>query len=90
MGDRWATIDTGQKQGAVMPPFVWELSPHLTRVARAEVYLHTKWHLDPSSRLATIHGTKMGTAVPPFLGEMGSHLTQCRLGRGLPPYQMTF
>ena len=26
----------------------------LTQVAWAEVYLHTKWHLDPSSRLPTI------------------------------------
>jgi len=24
-------------------------------VAWAEVYLHTKWHLDPSNRLVTIH-----------------------------------
>jgi len=24
-------------------------------VAWAEVYLRTKWHLDPSDRLATIH-----------------------------------
>jgi len=66
MGDRWVTIDTGQKQGAAMPPFRWELSPHLTRVARAEVYLHTKWHLDPSSRLATIYGPKMGDCCAPI------------------------
>jgi len=37
-------------------------------VARAEAYLHTKWHLDPSSRLATIDmGLKFGGSVP-FLG----------------------
>jgi len=24
----------------------------------------------------------------PLLGELGPHLTQCRLGRGLPPYQV--
>jgi len=40
-------------------------------------------------RLATIDmGQKVGAAVPPFRGgELGPHLTQCRLGRGLPPYQ---
>jgi len=27
--------------------------------------------------------------VPPFWGrELGPHLTECRLGRGLPPYQV--
>jgi len=33
-----------------------ELGPHLTMPpgARAETYLRTKWHLDPSSRLTTI------------------------------------
>jgi len=43
-------------------------------------------------RLATIDmGRKLGgAALPPFLGkeELGPHLTQCRLGRGLPPYQV--
>jgi len=36
-------------------------------VAWAEAYLHTKWHLDPSSRLAT---TDMGQKleVCPLLG----------------------
>jgi len=36
-------------------------------------------------------GPKLGGgALPPFFGEgeQGPHLTQCRLGRGLPPYQM--
>jgi len=31
-------------------------------VAQAEVYLRTKWHLDPSSRLATTDmGRKLGS-----------------------------
>jgi len=29
-----------------------------------------------------------GAAVPLSVGELGRHLTQCRLGRGLPPYQV--
>jgi len=32
-----------------------ELGPVTHIVAWAEAYLRTKWHLDPSSRLATIH-----------------------------------
>ena len=54
-------------------------------------YLRTKWHLDLSSRLATIHEPKVGAAIPLF-GERGwvptPHLTQCRFGRGLPPDQV--
>ena len=40
-----------------MPPFVEEGSWVSIKynVAWAEAYLHTKWHLDPSNRLATIH-----------------------------------
>jgi len=48
-------------------------------VAWIEAYLRTKWHLDPSRRLATISiRRKMGRAVPPFVGEeeLGPHLTQ--------------
>ena len=32
-----------------------ELGPQLTHVARAEAYLHAKFHLDSSNRLATVH-----------------------------------
>jgi len=38
-------------------------------VARADAYLRAKWHLDPSSRLATIHGPKSGGCCAPFVGE---------------------
>jgi len=56
----------------------------------AEVYLHTKWHLDPSSRLATIYGPKIrGCCATLFWEEeLGPDLKQSRLGRGLPPYQV--
>ena len=40
-----------------------------------------------SSHLATTHGSK-NEQSPLLLGEMGPHLTQCRLGWGLPPYQV--
>jgi len=39
---------------------------HLTQRPWAEAYLHAKYHLDPSSRLAIINmGRKCG-ALPPF------------------------
>jgi len=31
-----------------------ELGPHQNNVAGAEAYLHAKFHLDPSNRVATI------------------------------------
>jgi len=53
----------------------------------AEAYLRTKWHLDPSSRLAAIDmSRKVGGCYVLCLGELS--LTQCRLGQGLPPYQV--
>jgi len=61
-----------QKVGGCCTPFFGgELGPHLTQinnVAWAKAYLRTKWHLDPSSRLATTDkGRKLG--VVPLLGE---------------------
>jgi len=89
MGDRSATIDMGRKEGLLCPfRGAGKLGPHLTQSSWAEVYLRTKWHLDPSSHLArTNMGRKLG-AVP--LWGLDTHLTQYRLGRGLPPYQVVF
>jgi len=57
-------------------------------MALAEVYFRTRWHLDPSSRLATIDMGRKLRGAPHFgEGELGSHLTLSRLGRGLPPYK---
>ena len=39
-----------------------KLGPHLTQSRLAEAYLHTKWHLNPSSHLAT---TDMGRKLEP-------------------------
>ena len=39
--------------------------------------------------LATVDmARKVGASVPLSGGELGPHLTQCRLGQGLPPYQV--
>jgi len=57
------------KIGELRSPF-WGLDPNLTQNPLAEAYLHTKWHLDASSRLATIEmGGKFGGSAP-FLGEV--------------------
>jgi len=56
MGDRLATIDMGQKVGAESPSNI---------VAWAEAYIRTKWHIDPSNRLATIHQRYKHTETHP-------------------------
>jgi len=55
MGDRLVTIYIGRYVGAAVPPSVGKLRPRLRQCAWVEVYLRTKWHLDPSNRLATTH-----------------------------------
>jgi len=62
-----------------------ELGPHLTHCGTGRgPYLRTKWHHDPSSRLATTDmGRKVVAAVALSGGELGPHLTHCGIGRGL-------
>ena len=43
------------------------LRGELENVVWAGAYLHTKWHRDPSSRLATIHRTKTAGLLCPVL-----------------------
>jgi len=59
-------------------------------VAWVEAYLHTKFHLDPCNRLATINmGRNLGGLSSSWGGELGPmYVTQCRLGRGLPSYEV--
>jgi len=45
----------GRKVGAAVPLFMGSWVPIEYSVAWAEGYLRTKWRLDPSNRLATIH-----------------------------------
>ena len=80
---RWATV-WPQHTRAAVPLSVGELGPHLTQFAWAEAaYLRTKWHPDPSSRLATINMGRgldgrrpktpiLGDAVPLSVGGGGS------------------
>jgi len=76
----------GQNLGAAESPFFGEgeLGPHLTQknnVTWVEAFLHTKWHHNPSSRLATGDmGRKLGAV--PLLGwannDQGRCLRPCR------------
>ena len=43
-----------QKSGSCAPLVEGDLGPQ-HNVARAEAYLHAKFHLDPPNRLATVH-----------------------------------
>jgi len=52
-----------EKWGAAVSPFGGSWVPILHNVACAEAYLHTKQHLDPSNRLATIHERHRQTTV---------------------------
>ena len=99
MRDRLATIDMGRKleEGCALLRAAGSPSNTVTHCGLHTSYLHIKWHLDPFSRLATIDvGRKVGGGllwpVVPFLGRglLGPQLTKCRLGRGLPPYQVAF
>jgi len=42
---------------------------------RLLTYLHTKWHLDPSSRVTTTDMDRKLGELCPFWGELGPHLT---------------
>ena len=72
-------------------PFLEEGSwvPIEHKVAWAEAHLHSKRHLDQSSRLVTIDtGQKLGAVYllgelgwdVPLSGELRPHVTQCGLG----------
>jgi len=60
----------GQTQ--LQQPYQHRRRQTLSLLATAEAYLHAKFHLDPSSRLATVDmGRKLG-GLCPFLGEVSS------------------
>jgi len=61
MGDRLTTVEMAQNRhglksgGAAVPHSVGGAESHVTKFAWAEAYLRTKWHLDPSNHLVTVH-----------------------------------
>jgi len=100
MGNRLATINMGRKLRRCAPflesgvSINWypDAPSRLATIPESRLARglhHTKWHLNPSSRLATTDmGRKLGVCSF-FRGvELGPYLKQCRLGRGLPPYQV--
>ena len=84
MADRFGQIDTGLKLGAV--PFFGggELGLHLTQcgLGRGLPSYQVAWHLNPSSRLATIDmGRKVwGGGLCSILGGAGSPSTKMSHG----------
>jgi len=60
-------------------------------VAWAEAYLRTKWHLNPSSHLATTNvGQKFGGGLCPPFGRAGPPSNTMWLGPSLPPCRVSF
>ena len=60
---------TWAENWGLCPFFGGGLGPHLHNVAWSETYFHAKWHLDPSTHLATRYmGRKFGGSAP-FSGE---------------------
>jgi len=79
----------GPKTGSSAHFWGGELDPHLTQ-CRFGRGLPTKWHLDPSSHLATTDmGQKLRGLCPFGEGELGPHLTHCGQRRGLPVCQVS-
>jgi len=75
----------GPKIGGLLSPWEGGCVPIEHNAAKA--YLRTKWHLDSAVGLNT--WAESWGLLSPFWGEeLGPHLTQCRLGRGLPFYQV--
>ena len=71
----WPQKTSAEKCGAAVPLLGGSWVPIKHNVALAETYLCTNWHLDPSSRLATIDmGQKVGAVVPLSGGERESYL----------------
>jgi len=59
----------GRKVGAAVSPFWVELGLHLTQCRLVYAYLRTKWHINPSSRLATTNmGRKLAEGCGPLRG----------------------
>jgi len=65
MGDRLHATKTWTENRGVAVPLLGGARFPSNNVAWAEAYLLTKWHLDPSSRLATTDmGRKLGVLFP--------------------------
>ena len=52
--------------------FYGELGPHVTQCGLGRGLPRVKWHFDPCSCLATVHGPILGCCAPPTLGGAGS------------------
>ena len=76
----WAKIGGAVLWGHRCPPPPLqggERGPHLTQCRLGEVYLRTKWHLYPSSSLATTDMDQNWGCAPFEEGELRPHLKHC-------------
>jgi len=93
MGDRLAKIDMGQKDGGGYCAPFWRESGAPSNTmwpgtrstpVSSGLFIHPFQPFDHSR-----HGPKSGgCCAPRFRGSWIPNLTQCRMGRGLPPYQV--
>ena len=72
---------------------VWKVGNMAMKIMELVVYnvayLRTKWHHDPSSRLATIDmGRELGWGAVPIFRGSWIPIQHYHLGPGLPPYQV--
>jgi len=74
-----------------LPPILYRFRDIAFDTSKIAIFGYpTKWHLDPSTRLATIDMSRKLGAMPPFGGsELDPHLIQSRLGRGLTACQVS-
>jgi len=73
----------GRKVGRLLCPFPWggAGSSSNTMSPGAEVYFRTKWHLDPSNRLATIHQRYRQTENRPKIGKTATFSSKIKSRR---------
>ena len=88
MGDRLATIDMGRKSEAV-PHFGGELGPHVPQCGPRPTFVPSGILIHPAVCAQYTWAENRGLCPLFRGGELGPYLTQCRLGQGLPFYQVT-
>jgi len=87
MGDRGHNRHGPKRGGGLLCPFRGELEARLIQRGWADVYVRTKWRLNPSIRLATIDMNRKLGAVPLLVGAATPSNTTLP-GPTFTPYQV--
>ena len=89
MGDRLATTDMGQKQGAAVPLFLGDMRRSEAEQGRRSTSIPSGILIHPAKGNIDIGG-KVETGVVAFFGgEQGPNIKRV-VGRGLPPCQVSY